>query len=238
MVLRAREVLEQVAVALGRHDPQVDPEAPGAVTTVAFVVPRATTLEPTGSPTKCADQRRRVRGGGDQVEIAEALAPPPHAARFGDAIAAGCARSSSTSSRTTGSPEPSSPRGLADRPRRPPAPAAPSPRSSAPNPEKSRSRRASAALARPASVVIPSSDQIRAAVFGPTPGSRMNARRPRHPLPPAGEGMHLAVLDHLHDLLLDRGADPRQLLRLARDRELGDRATGCRGCGSPHVGRQ
>ena len=41
-----------------------------------------------------------------------------------------------------------------------------------------------------------------------------------------GERLHLAELDDLDDLLLDRLADPRQVLRLAVERELRDRAAG------------
>ena len=38
------------------------------------------------------------------------------------------------------------------------------------------------------------------------------------------ERVHLAGLDDLDDLLLDRLADPGEVLRLALERELGDRA--------------
>ena len=66
---------------------------------------------------------------------------------------------------------------------------------------------------------------MRAAVFGPSPGRRMNsttsggivARR-------FGERLDLALLDDLDDLLLDRLADPLELLRAAVERELRDRA--------------
>jgi hypothetical protein len=41
-----------------------------------------------------------------------------------------------------------------------------------------------------------------------------------------GQRLDPAVLDDLHDLLFDRLADPGQLLRLALDGELGNRAAG------------
>ena len=68
---------------------------------------------------------------------------------------------------------------------------------------------------------------MRRAVFGPSPGRRMNLTTS------AGtsalrfvSARHLARLDDLDDLLLDRLADPGQLLRLALERELRDRAAG------------
>ena len=66
---------------------------------------------------------------------------------------------------------------------------------------------------------------MRAAVFGPSPGSRMkrttSGGTPRALL---RERLDLAGLDDLDDLLLDRLADPLQLLRRAVERELRDRA--------------
>ena len=79
--------------------------------------------------------------------------------------------------------------------------------------------------AAPATVVIPSSCQIRRAVFGPSPGRRMKLDDLLGHLRLAlGQRVDLAVLDDLDDLLLDRLADPLQLLRLAVERELRDRA--------------
>ncbi len=72
---------------------------------------------------------------------------------------------------------------------------------------------------------MPSSCQMRAAVFGPSPGSRM--KRTTSGGTPAlrfVERLDLADLDDLDDLLLDRLADSLQLLRAAVERELRDRA--------------
>ena len=71
---------------------------------------------------------------------------------------------------------------------------------------------------------MPSCIQIRAAVFGPTPGSRRKSTTPAGTSAAAfRQRVHLAVLDDLDDLALDRLADPGQLLRLAVERELRDR---------------
>ena len=65
---------------------------------------------------------------------------------------------------------------------------------------------------------------MRAAVFGPTPGKPQEVDDPRrYEAAALGERVHLAVLDHLDDLVLDRLADARQLLGLPLERELGDR---------------
>jgi hypothetical protein len=88
--------------------------------------------------------------------------------------AAGCRRSSSTSSSRTGSPSPSS--------RRDSRGSFGSSASAfrifssllAPSPVSARSRSCSAASFSSAIVVTPSSFQIRRAVFGPSPGRRMN----------------------------------------------------------------
>ena len=94
------------------------------------------------------------------------------------AIDAGCASSSSTTRRTAGSAVASSLRSSA---------LSPTPASSAlrifsslraPMPERSRSRPASAAVLSPSSEVMPSCVQMRAAVFGPTPGSRRKSTTP------------------------------------------------------------
>ena len=96
-----------------------------------------------------------------------------------------------------------------------------------PMPACPRSCSASAAALSAATVVMPSSCQIRRAVFGPSPGSRMKTATS------AGtsalllrQRVDLAVLDDLDDLPLDRLADALQLLRLAVERELRDRRRG------------
>ena len=94
------------------------------------------------------------------------------------AIAAGWASSSATTRRTAGSAVPRS---------RLASPCSPTPASSAfrifsslraPIPERSRSLPSCAADFRPARVVRPSCVQNRAAVFGPTPGSRRKSTTP------------------------------------------------------------
>ena len=94
------------------------------------------------------------------------------------AIAAGCASSAATTRLTAGSAVAS---------RRRSSGASPTPASSAfrifsslfaPMPDRSRSRPDSAAAFRPSSDVMPSCVQIRAAVFGPTPGSRRKSTTP------------------------------------------------------------
>ena len=55
---------------------------------------------------------------------------------------------------------------------------------------------------------------------------------------PLRQRVDLAVLDDLDDLVLDRRADPGQLLRLAVERELRDRARRSRGSGSRRGGRR
>ena len=73
--------------------------------------------------------------------------------------------------------------------------------------------------------MIPSSCQIFFALFGPRPGRRMNEDDLVRDLGLAlRQRVDLAVLDDLDDLLLDRLADPLELLRAARERELGDRS--------------
>ena len=55
---------------------------------------------------------------------------------------------------------------------------------------------------------------MRAAVFGPRPGRRMNVTTSGGTaLLPLRQRVDLAVLDDLDDLLLDRLADPLELLR-------------------------
>ena len=179
--------------------------------TVAFVSPWATTSSTHGSPTKCAVSAAgsvavAITSRSRKVSRRRRVLPASETS-----IAAGCARSASTTSRTTGSPLPSRPRRRArcrPGPRR--APSGSSPRSSAPMPESVRSCSPSAAAFSSASVVTPSSRQIRAAVFGPSPGSRMNDDDLAGNLgAPLRERLHVARLDDLDDLRLDRLADVR-----------------------------
>ena len=84
---------------------------------------------------------------------------------------------------------------------------------------------------------MPSCVQMRAAVFGPTPGKPEEVDDARRDEAAAlRQRMHLAVLDDLHDLGLDRLPDPRELLRLPVERELGDRRRRTPGSARPHAG--
>ena len=142
--------------------------------TVAFVSPWATTSSTHGSPTKYAVSAAgslavAITSRSRKVSRRRRVLPASETS-----IADGCARNVSTTSRTTGSPLPSSPR----RGSVSPWPSASAFRIfasvAAPMPESVRSCSPSAAAFSSASVVTPSSRQIRAAVFGPSPGSRMN----------------------------------------------------------------
>ena len=109
---------------------------------------------------------------------------------------------------TAGSARPSRPRsslGL------PPAPAARATRIFSslfwPIPERARNRPSWAAVFSPSSVVMPSSVQIRAAVFGPTPGRRRKSTTPAGTFSRRRVSAYLPVRGDLDDLLLDRLAD-------------------------------
>ena len=83
VLLRAREVLEQIAVRLRRHDAKVEPEAlvrdHGRLR-----IPLRHDVGDVLAGREVVDQRRRVRRGGDHVEIAERLAPSPSRAGLRD----------------------------------------------------------------------------------------------------------------------------------------------------------
>ena len=138
--------------------------------------------------------------------------------------AAGCSRSTSTTASSAGSAWPSSARG---------GPVAFFLRAVdlrmlssvfAPRPGSVRRRWARAASFSSASVVTPSSCQILRTVFGPRPGMLQELDHlGRDRLAPLRERLDLAGVHDLDDLVLDRGADPRQLLRRPVERQLGDR---------------
>ena len=83
VVLRAREVLQQVAVALRRHDPEIEPE-PLLADHGRLGVAVRDHLEHPRQADEVRRQRGRVRCGRDHVEVAERLPAPPRAARLGD----------------------------------------------------------------------------------------------------------------------------------------------------------
>ena len=173
VVLGAGEVLEQVAVAVRRHDSQVEAEAVLA-----------------------DDGRLRIASCGHLDDPGHGAEAPPEAQAASVAVAirsrsrtvsrkrraepaietfidAGCCASSSATARSRGRAVPRSARG---------GPCAFWSLLSAarifssdfaPRPSRSLSRCASAASRRPSTVVMPSSFQMRRAVFGPRPGRRM-----------------------------------------------------------------
>ena len=141
-------------------------------------------------------------------------------------IAAGCARSSSTSSSSTGQAAAEQPPRLA-RVLAAPPPSALRIFSSlfAPSPASERSRSCSAASFSSASVVTPSSFQIRRAVFGPRPGSRMNLTTSSGTsflrFVSASISPSSTIWTILSSIVLPI---PEQALRLPLERELRDRA--------------
>ena len=221
VLLRAGEVLEQVAVATRAGRRAGRSAGRRARRTVAFVSPSRDDLHDPRQLREPLGQGGRVGGGRDDVEVAERLACAGAREPASETRSAAAMRAQRLDDRGTA--------GSAAAEQRPVARVRPSPPRRAPagrfSSTSRRARRASGAAAarRPsrssASVVTPSSFQIRAAVFGPRPGRRMK-RRLRAGSPPcaSSSACDLAVVDDLDDLLLDRLADPRELLRLALER--------------------
>ena len=223
VVLRAGEVLQEVAVALRRHDAEIEPEALlGDHGRLRVAV--GDDLEHPRQADEVRRQRRGVGGGRDHVEVAERLAAPARAARLGDVDRGG-----------VGAAAPRRPRGRREAPcrggrdaarpapgrRR--APSAPSPPSSAPMPASVRSCCPSAAAF--------SSGERRDAELPPDARRRLRAEAgqpherghlARNLLAALRERLHVAGLDDLDDLRLDRLADVGELLRPAPERQLGD----------------
>ena len=224
VVLRAGEVLEQAAVVLGRHDAKVEPEALLRHDGRLRVAVRRD-LEHPRQLDEVREQRRRVGCGRDHVEIAERLAPAPHAPGGRDLD-----RRRVRAERLDDVADDRQALGRAGR-------AAPAPgRSPWRAPRGSRS-----SLFAPSPCRVPDALLLgglakaverRHPELAPDPGRRLRAETReaqelrhlvRHLRAPLLERGHLAGLGQLDDLRLDRRADPRQLLRLARERELGDR---------------
>ena len=184
------------------------------------------------------DERRRVARRRDEVEVAHRLAAPADAARLGD-----------------GESPPGARRARRRRAARPEAPVAsrrrssassPTPASSAfrifsslraPIPERSRSRPALGGRLQPV--------ERRDPELRPDPRRRLRADsgKPqevddtgRHEAASLRERVHLAVLDDLDDLVLDRLADPRAAPSPCPRARARRSAAGTRGSAPPRAG--
>ena len=223
MLLRAGEVLQEVAEALRGHDAQVEPEALLRHDRRLRVAVRDD-LEHARQRREERGQRCRVGRGRDHVEVSEALAPAAHAAGLGhlDGHRVRAKRLDHVANDRQPDPEQAPPRRIVSHPlleRRQDLHLAP--------------------LAQPLEVtqatLVRGSAQLGQAghsELAPDPRGRL---RPEPGQPqedghlardlgaPLRERVHLAVLDRLDDLRLDRLADPLELGRLPVDRQLGDR---------------
>ena len=147
--------------------------SPSAETTVAFVSPCAATSCTHGSSVKKAVSEAgsvavAITSRSRNVSLRRRTEPASETC-----TAAGWARSSATAACTAGSPSPSSRRSVSGFSAWNASALRIFSSDFAPSPARLRSRSPSAAVFSSSSVVTPSSFQIRAAVFGPSPGSRM-----------------------------------------------------------------
>ena len=212
-------MLEQVAVALGGTTRR-SKRRPCPETTVAFVPPRAATSTTHGSSVKCAMSASGSRAVA-MMSTSRTVSRRRRTLPASDTlIAAGCARSSSTASSSVGSATPSS------------ALSGPGSRFSSAR-LAGRSPR-SLARGRRASEAVPIRSRAqplerRDAELVPDPADRLRPEaRNAHELDDLRgdellvlrQRVHLAVLDDLDDLLLDRLADSLELLRLPFERHL------------------
>ena len=174
VVLRAGEVLEQVAV----RTPAARRGGRSAGRRARRRSPSSRPSPPPRRPTGTSRTRRAAHGASVAVAIRSRSRTVSRQRRAEPAIetrtAAGCAATSAATARSFGSARPSSARcgsstafGFASAARILSS-------SFGPRPLTVRSSCASAAARSAATVVIPSSCQSRRAVFGPRPGSRMN----------------------------------------------------------------
>ena len=225
VVLRAREVLEEVAERLRRHDAQVEAEAVARDDRRLRVALRRDVDDPLQAR-EVARQVGGIRRARDDVEVAERLLAAPHRPGLGDRERRRqlAQRRDHRLHRGQASAEQVPVRlgalGLVRERRR-----GSSPRSSAPSPASVRSRSDSAATLSSSSVVdaelVPDAGR----------GLRPEARQ-LHEEDDLGrdaglllrQRLDLADLDDLDDLLLDRLADALQLLRAPVERELRDGA--------------
>ncbi len=222
VLLRAGEVLEQVAVALGRDDAEVEAK-PLLGDHRGLGVAVGDDLEHPRKRHEVPGQRRRIGGGGDHVEVAERLLAPPHAAGLGHVHGSGV--------------RPQRLHHLADD------------RQSGAEQAAPRLGRALALFERLEDLLLGLLAEARQRANPSLLRRLLQPRERRHAelapdarrrlrpqagkahercdfagnlRPSLGERVHLAGLDHLDDLGLDRLADARQLLRLPLQRQLGD----------------
>ena len=226
VLLRAGEVLEQVAVRLGWDDAEVEAEPVVRDHRRLRVALRDDVRDPV-ELREVVDQRRRVGRGSDDVEVAERLTAAANRAGLGDLH--GCWMLAEN--RDDGE------HGRQSLPEEPARLARVFRRLGERLQDLRLGRRAEAgkgahslALGRGLQLV-----QGRHPELLPDPARRLRAE-PRQPHElddllgdqrlPLGQRLHLAELDHLDDLALDRGADPAQALRFAVERELRNRPAG------------
>ncbi len=228
VVLRSGEVLEHVAVALGRHDSEVEPQS---------LVPDDRRLGvPPGSdlrhPRRLAergDQRGCVYRRCDHVQIANGLTPAARAARLRDCDSRRVLRELRDDTLDGGEARAEQSAVLASRL----ATGSGFQRNSnllLASLTEARELAETAFLRGGLEAVERGDTELRP---DPCGGLRPHARQAeelddtnRHLLSPARQRVDLAVLDDLTNLLLDRLADPREIGRSSGDRELRDRARG------------
>ena len=223
MVLRAREVLEEAAVVLGRHDSKIEAKALLRDHGRLRVAPRGD-LEHPRQRHEVADQRSGIRRGRDHVEVTERLATAPHAPgpRDLDRRRMLAQRLDDLAHDREPDAQQAAPLGL--------------------GPEALVERGEDLLLAlrpetleRPHPLLLGRLAQLvegRHVELAPDARRRLGAepRNPqelrhlaRHLGPSLLERCHVAGLRQLDDLRLDRASDPRQLLRPTSQRELRDR---------------
>ena len=226
VVLRAREVLEHVAVALRRNDPEVEAETVVTDDRRLRVTARRDLRDPVPVAER-GDQRRRVGRRRDEIEVAHGLAAPPDAARLGHRDRRRMRRELGDDAaycRERLTEKPTLLRLVAD------------PRLERLQDLLLAARAHSGEIAQPA-LLGGALEAVERGDAELRPDARRRLRadsgKPqevddprRYEAAALRECVHLAVLDDLDDLVLDRLADARQLLGLPVERELGDRQRG------------
>ena len=223
MALRAREVLKQVSVRVGRDDAEIEDE-PIVRDDGGLRLPVRLDLRDPGELREVLGEGGRVRGGGDDVEVLDGLGAPPDRSGLGDLVARRVL-AQHLDDRLDCGQRPGKERALLPWLRRllqrledPLLGLGAEPRQ---RPELLGLRCLAEVLHGRDPEVLPD----------PAGGLWAKGREPeklgdagRDALLPLGQRLDLAGLDDLDDLRLDRLPDSRQVLRLAGERLLGDRA--------------